>query len=95
MSIVVLEAGMAARPVLLTDHCGLDEIGSIGGGRVVAPTAEGLEQGLLQLLSDSSNLRTMGEMLRRYTLENYSWDAIGPKYIDLYSRILERRRDTG
>ncbi len=88
MSIVVLEAGMAARPVLLTDQCGLDEIGTIGGGKVVAPTVEGLEQGLIQLLSDPANLILMGETMRRYTLENYAWDAIGPKYIDLYSRIL-------
>lgn len=93
MSIVVLEAGMAARPVLLTDQCGLDEIDTVGGGRVVTATVEGLEQGLILLLSDPSNLGSMGETLRRYTLEHYSWDAIVPKYIDLYSRILGKRKD--
>jgi glycosyltransferase involved in cell wall biosynthesis len=93
MSIVVLEAGMAARPVLLTDQCGLDQIGSVGGGRVVTPTVEGLEQGLLQLLSDPAKLETMGETLRRYTLDHYSWEAIVPKYIDLYARILETAQD--
>jgi len=93
MSIVVLEAGMVARPVLLTDQCGLDEIDSIGGGKVVAPTVEGLEQGLIELLSDPSNLGPMGETMKRYTLENYAWDAIGPKYIDLYSRILGSKQE--
>jgi glycosyltransferase involved in cell wall biosynthesis len=93
MSIVVLEAGMASRPVLLTDQCGLDEIDSVGGGRVVAPTVEGLERGLIQLLSDPSKLDPMGEILRRYTLEHYSWDAIGPRYIDLYSSILDGKQD--
>lgn len=94
MSIVVLEAGVAARPVLLTDQCGLDEIEAIGGGRVVSPTVDALEGGLQKLLADPDSLQSMGETLKQYTLDNYSWDAIGPRYIDLYSRILEKHDES-
>ena len=86
---------MAAKPVLLTDQCGFDQIGAIGGGLVVSATTDGLEQGLLQLLPDPAKLKVMGEKLRRYTVENFAWEAIIPKYIELYSRILEGQRDSG
>src|SRR5207244_3542166 len=50
MSIVILEAAITARPVLATDKCGLEEIETIGGGRAVPATVEGLKGGLAAML---------------------------------------------
>jgi glycosyltransferase involved in cell wall biosynthesis len=88
MSIVALEAGITATPVLLTDRCGFDEIDRIGGGRVVPASVDGLQSGLDYLLSDSGRLKTMGANLQKYTREHFIWDNLVDRYTELYRRIL-------
>jgi glycosyltransferase involved in cell wall biosynthesis len=90
MSIVVLEAGASATPVLITDQCGFDEVDSIGGGRVVSATVDGLVHGLLELLSNRKRLDRMGKNLNRYTLENFTWNTLVVKLLALYRDILNR-----
>jgi len=87
MSIVVLEAGAAATPVLLTDQCGFD-IKETGGGMVVPVSVEGISAGLTNLLSRSDELKTMGNKLKQYTQEFFTWRHIVGKYIRLYEEIL-------
>jgi len=88
MSIVVLEAGMAGTPVLITDQCGLDEIESIKGGKVVSATVEGLQAGLIGMLSDKDTLKTMGKNLNIFVRENFQWNIVINKYIQIYNQIL-------
>ena len=89
MSIVALEAGINGVPVLLTDRCGFDEIDHIGGGMVVPASVEGLQVGLLKMMSlDSTERKGMGEVLKAYVRDHYLWDSIIHQYITLYHRIL-------
>lgn len=88
MSLVVLEAGAAGTPVLLTDQCGFNEVANIGGGKVVPATVEGLQDGLIGILSIPDNLKHMGEKLKCYVSENYTWEKVMYKYLSLYYRIL-------
>jgi len=88
MSIVILEAGATATPVLITDQCGFNNIKEIGGGIVVATSDEGIKQGLINLLSMPSELKSMGNKLKQYTQEFFTWDSIVSKYIKLYEEIL-------
>jgi glycosyltransferase involved in cell wall biosynthesis len=88
MSIVVLEAGATATPVLIADQCGFNDIKEIGGGIVVATSDEGIKQGLINLLSMPSELKSMGNKLKQYTQEFFTWDSIVSKYIKLYEEIL-------
>jgi glycosyltransferase involved in cell wall biosynthesis len=90
MSIVVLEAGASATPVLITDQCGFDEVDSIGGGRVVPASVDGLAHGLLELLSNQKRLNQMGKNLNHYTLENFTWNTLIVKLLALYRDILNR-----
>ena len=90
MSIVVLEAGICATPVLLTDQCGFDQVEQIGGGKVVAPTVEGLKTGLLALLDEPQRLSTMGRQLATFAREGYSWASIVRRHIDLFESVLAR-----
>jgi glycosyltransferase involved in cell wall biosynthesis len=90
MSIVVLEAGASATPVLITDQCGFDEVNSIGGGRVVPASVDGLAHGLLELLSNRKRLDRMGKNLNCYTLENFTWNTLVVKLLALYRDILSR-----
>lgn len=88
MSIVVLEAGAAGTPVLLTDKCGFDDVDRVGGGRVVPATIEGIQQGLVELLSEPSDLKLMGGRLKEFVTTRFAWDSVIQKYVRLYESIL-------
>jgi len=87
MSIVVLEAGAAATPVLITDRCGFGDIAEIGGGLVVPATEEGIGAGLINLLSRPDELKTMGNNLMRHTQRFFAWNSIGNKYLRMYEAM--------
>jgi glycosyltransferase involved in cell wall biosynthesis len=90
MSIVVLEAGISGVPVLLTDQCGFDVVGRIGGGIVAPATVEGIQNALSNLLNDKINLDVMGGKLKDYVRSNYTWQAVIQKYLDLYTKLLRK-----
>ena len=90
MSIVVLEAGITSTPVLLTDQCGFSDIETIKGGKVVPATVEGLQKGLLDMLSDADNLIIMGKNLNRFTCKYFVWESIIYNYVMLYNNILKK-----
>jgi glycosyltransferase involved in cell wall biosynthesis len=91
MSIVALEAGIAGTPVLLTDCCGFSEVAYCGGGKVVPATVEGLHKGLSEMINNQGNLKIMGENLKKYVKEHFTWDVISAKYVKLYQGILDKR----
>ncbi len=89
MSIVVLEAGAVATPVLITDQCGFDDVEKIGGGKVVSASVEGIARGI-EWMIESGELELMGKKLNEYVVANYQWSEAARKYISLYSSILNR-----
>jgi len=91
MSIVVLEAGVTATPVLITDQCGMNIIEKIKGGKVVPATRDGLQQGILDMTNSPTNLLKMGNNLKGYTYENFRWDSIIKKFLALYESILKNK----
>jgi glycosyltransferase involved in cell wall biosynthesis len=91
MSIVVLEAGIVGKPVLLTDQCGFNIVSDVQGGKVVPASVEGLEQGLRDLLADSDRLKFLGENLRKYVAKNFLWSSLIKRYIELYNRLIGTR----
>lgn len=92
MSIVVLEAGVTGTPVLLTNECGFDDVVRVGGGHVVSASVGGLQKGLIKILRDQAQLKTMGENLKKYVFDCFIWDAIINKYNELYLQILDTNR---
>ncbi len=90
MSIVVLEGGVTGKPVLLTDQCGFDAIREIEGGLVVAASVEGLQKGLLEMVSDRRRMAAMGANLRRHIEEHYLWQSLVSEYLKLYERLLDK-----
>jgi glycosyltransferase involved in cell wall biosynthesis len=91
MSIVALEAGIAGTPVLMTDQCGFNEMAEAGGGMVVPASVEGLQQGLVDMLGDSTALKMRGERNRAFVSEHFLWDSIIDRYIQLYNDVLRSR----
>lgn len=88
MSIVVLEAGMAGTPVLITDQCGFDVVEDINGGKVVPASVEGLQNGLIDIFSSGVDLKVMGNNLSTFVKEKFQWSVVINKYIQLYNQIL-------
>jgi len=93
MSIVVLEAGNCGTPVLITDQCGFDEVGRIGGGRVVGVSPDALEFGLIGMLKDPEPLRAMGLKLQDHVVRHFLWESTARKYLELFDRILKAKRE--
>lgn len=91
MSIVVLEAGAAGRPVLLTDRCGLPEVAEVGGGWVVAASREAIGEGLLAAAGDREELAERGRRWRRHVLARYSWERAAERHLELFRRLVAPR----
>lgn len=92
MSFVVLEAGITGTPVLITDQCGFNEVATIGGGQVVPASAEGIEKGLIEILTDPNGLKSKGVNLKKYICAHFIWNSVIDKYIKLYRQILDIER---
>ena len=89
MSIVVLEAGVCATPVLITDACGFDEIQSRGCGKVVPATVDGLSRGLTELLRDPEALADTGRRNEQFTREGFLWERIADRYLQLFRSTID------
>ena len=90
MSIVVLEAGISGKPVLITDQCGFSDIAAVNGGIIVPASVEGIQKGLIEILKDAEKLRSMGWSLKKYAENNFTWKIAAERYLRLYRMILER-----
>lgn len=91
MSIVVLEAGAAGTPVILTDQCGFDVIERFGGGKIVQADAQHIAEGLLSMLSAPQELAVAGERLRNLVRREYTWDVAAYKLADVFSKIVKHK----
>lgn len=92
MSIVVLEAGISGKPVLITDQCGFNDITAVNGGIVVSASAEGIQKGLIEILKDEEKMHYMGQRLKRYIENNFTWKIAGEKYMQLFQKILDSKK---
>ena len=87
MSIVAIEAGICGTPVMLTDQCGFGQIRDIDPRLEVQATVDGIGLGLTQLLGNADVLIQIAPRWMYFVKHNFTWDAIGPAYLDLYKSI--------
>lgn len=92
MSLVALEAGARAKPVLLTDQCGFDEAALIGGGVLVPATVAGLRDGLRTMISRQEELPAMGRALQALVRQRYTWEAAAGHFLALCERTVPASR---
>jgi len=87
MTIVVLEAAAAGKPVLMTNSCGFPELEEYGGGHLVDPSVDGLTRGLQWMVEHRDRWPEMS--LRMETLtQQYSWTAMTRRYLDLFRDVV-------
>jgi glycosyltransferase involved in cell wall biosynthesis len=89
MSIVALEAGICATPVLLTDQCGFGDVRLVDSRWEVPATVEGLAQGLSELLGDVTGLAHAAPIWRDFVARRYAWSSIVLEYIEFYKGLVK------
>ncbi|RXZ33742.1 glycosyltransferase [Oxalobacteraceae bacterium CAVE-383] len=87
MSIVVLEAGICATPVLFTDACGLEEFARENVGTMTVVSVEGVAAGLEEVLSNPAATRDSAMRLRNIVLDRYTWEKQTALYVDLFKNL--------
>ena len=92
MSLVALEAGACATPVLMTTECGFDDLPDSGGGELVGANAIEIAAGLDRMLSQPERLAAQGEHLREYIFGHYVWKSAVSRYESLFASILSEWR---
>ena len=94
--LVVLEAMLASRVVLVSERAGVSRhVVASGCGVSVAPTVEGVTQGLQALLARRREWPAMGRLGRQYALEHLQWNHIAESALESYERLLSRGHGHG
>lgn len=90
----LLEAMAAGRPVVASRVGGIPEVVRDGvEGRLVPPgDVTALADACLAYLRDPSAREAVGACARARVAEAYTIEATGPRYVDLYRRLVERCR---
>jgi glycosyltransferase involved in cell wall biosynthesis len=88
LSIVMLEAWTLERPVLVDRECSVTNghVKRSGGGFAYHGEDEFVDA-LHRLLRDAPAAREMGLAGKRYTTDNFAWDKVEDRFIDLVRRV--------
>lgn len=88
MSIVVLEGAMLKKPVIFTNECGVDDFEKYNIGISVPVSSDEIAKKITMLLDNDSVALKQGIDAYNFTINNYSWDAIVEKHIQLFSSLV-------
>lgn len=88
MSMVVLEGGICACPVLFTDACGLDDLAHRNAGTMVGVSAAELAAGLATLLADVPAAQLAAARLQRIVHAEFLWPVQAQRHLALARRVL-------
>lgn len=91
MTIVVLEAGVLGKPVLLTTGCGFPDVESDGGGRMAEPNVDSLADGLAWMARSQDRWDEMGSRMKNLA-RTYGWPAMTERYVRLFREVLDEAR---
>lgn len=86
MSLVLLEAALFQRPVLMTDRCGMNHLADAGLAVIASADADSLAAALAAMLT-SSDRQAMGHRLFDHVTVHYGWPSIVEKYRELFRRV--------
>ena len=88
LSMVLLEAWLCKKAVLVNGNCQVLKQQCIkSNGGLWYTNYEEFKECLMLLLTDNQMRQDLGIQGKRYVIENYSWDVIERKYLDLFKRL--------
>lgn len=89
LPVALLEYGMAALPVIVTDvgHCA-EVVGHGEYGKIVKPNdPEALATELLDFINNRELAKNMGQSFMKHVMQNYGPDRFMKQYLDLLNKI--------
>lgn len=88
--VAIIEAGAAARPVVVSDAGGLPEVTIQGVTGLVVPreNPQAAADAIEKLLVDANLRQSMGAAARQHVAENYSWPACIATMLGVYERVI-------
>jgi phosphatidyl-myo-inositol alpha-mannosyltransferase len=90
---VLTRAFACATPAVASDIDGYREVMTPGTGITVPPgDADALGRGLVELLENESRRVELGREARRVVEQNYAWDDIARRLLDVYEQAVGVRR---
>jgi phosphatidylinositol alpha-mannosyltransferase len=89
---VLTRAFACATPAVASDIDGYREVMTSGTGTTVPPgDVDALARGLIELLENEPRRVELGREARRVAADNYGWDDIGRRLLDVYESALGAR----
>ena len=88
---VIKEAFFLKIPVVATDIEGISEIITNGVTGILVPKEEPdkLANAVNQLLDNKEKIKEITENGYDFVMKNFTWDALLPKYIEFYEKLME------
>jgi glycosyltransferase involved in cell wall biosynthesis len=87
-SMSVLEGMASGLPCIITTGCNFPEAAEAKAANVVDIDAESIANALITCLQNPQEAKIMGDRARQLILEQYTWDKIAAKMIEIYQAIL-------
>lgn len=88
-SMSILEGMASGLPCIFTTGCNFPEAQEAKVAHVVDINSESIEKALLDCLQNPTAAKQMGLKAKEFILENYTWDEIAKKLIQVYEEILK------
>jgi glycosyltransferase involved in cell wall biosynthesis len=88
----VLEAMSAGVPVVVTDTCGWDEVGSHGAGLVVPQRADAIASALGRLIQYPVQAAEMSHRGQALVEQRYRWETIARAFMRTYGDVAAERK---
>jgi glycosyltransferase involved in cell wall biosynthesis len=87
MTIAVLDAAAAGKPVLMTAACGFPDVERDGGGSIVEATVDGIAAGLAWMFNARDRWPEMGRRMESIAAR-YSWSVMTERYVRLFDEVV-------
>lgn len=91
MTIIAPEAACCAKPVLITNTSEFHGLAKCGGAIEVAPTVDGLSNGLNILTSDECDRNGMGKKGYDYVTNKFRWESLAIRYKNVFQTVFSMR----
>ena len=90
-SMSVLEGMASGLSCVITTGCNFPEAAELNAAYEVDIDADKIAHALTKCLQNSQEAKAMGERARKLILEQYTWDSIAAKLIDVYAAIINQK----
>jgi len=90
-SMSVLEGMAAGLPCVITTGCNFPEAGDAQAAYIVNIDAQAIAHAMIRCLKYPQEARQTGERARQLIFQNYTWEKVAQKMIEVYHAIIEKK----